>query len=1154
MRLVLLLSTLLTTVALAGCDGGGGGGDEGSPDAGVAPDRCQPACAANEECWLGATCRAKACTEDEECAPTHLCSATSQRCDQRRCSDDASCPTGEVCDRDSGRCAEPRCAGDEDCPPPEVCGAAGFCEPPAACSEAESCPEGLRCDLAAGLCRGGACRDDRDCSADRFCHDTGRCLLGCQSDEGCPEGARCDRVQHRCSTGPCQQNSDCPPRAVCLGATPEVAGRCVIGCRDDEGCPEGARCLSDDGVCFGQTCADDDECVPQQYCDGEEGCQVGCRSDAWCPGGRLCELESHVCGSAPCAAQDECAVGEYCDGEAGRCAPGCAEDLDCAAGRRCDAEHRCVGQDCAGDAECPAGDYCDPDLFVCQPGCRADDECEGQVCDPIARRCRPCGGDGDCGPERYCEMERGRCLLGCRMEEGGCPEGQICDEVQRRCLSQTFVCASDEECAPELYCGPERECLPGCRMDAGSCGPLQRCDREGRSCQAIPCAAVEECPAGATCGPEGSCIPGCASDDDCPADMPCDGALRTCGCATDEACPAGEICSLSHCTPGCRSDDECPEGQSCTNLTCQEGCRDDAREPDDSPFTAPELPAEAGPLTGTICGDDPDWLSIPAALGDEIEAELTFVAAQGDLDLELRCDDVVIAASRGEGDSEQIAVAALPSCRNLALGVLPRVGLRETRYMLRVTLRSHACSPDAGEPDGPGLGARTLLPGLERGGSLCPGDEDWYRIRLFPGSRLEVRSRGAGLLELLDAAGSGLLSLGEPEGDELVLRRTILGDGYYHLRVSEGGDAPEYTLRAELLDPVPACPDDAAEDDDAREDARELRVGRSEQAYLCPDDADWRWLELNERARLSVQLEPGRALVPEVQLWVPGEAEPRRVERSAQGEALGLSEDLAAGRYLLQIAGAAGSAGSYTLVADAQALVCLPDALEPNESPEFAPLITESVPGLTLCPGDEDWFEVQIEQGQTVELALQFHHRDGDLDMELLDDGLRVLERADSETDDEQIARSEMAAGSYFVRVYGFLGQASTNYDLVLRVSDPRDQCPPDALEPNDSAATASAAPEGGPQPAVLCSPDEDWYRLPASRQVRARIDFFHYLGDLDLDLYAADGSTLLDRSDSTSSRNYEEVAAQHDEPQVHFLRVYALGGARNDYELTLQP
>jgi hypothetical protein len=50
---------------------------------------------------------------------------------------------------------------------------------------------------------------------------------------------------------------------------------------------------------------------------------------------------------------------------------------------------------------------------------------------------------------------------------------------------------------------------------------------------------------------------------------------------------------------------------------------------------------------------------------------------------------------------------------------------------------------------------------------------------------------------------------------------------------------------------------------------------------------------------------------------------------------------------------------------------CEPDAYEPN-GPNDAPTpLTTSLSGLTLCPGDEDHFSIQLQEGDTLELAFQ---------------------------------------------------------------------------------------------------------------------------------------------------------------------------------------
>jgi|GEM_PF-1982422 len=101
-----------------------------------------------------------------------------------------------------------------------------------------------------------------------------------------------------------------------------------------------------------------------------------------------------------------------------------------------------------------------------------------------------------------------------------------------------------------------------------------------------------------------------------------------------------------------------------------------------------------------------------------------------------------------------------------------------------------------------------------------------------------------------------------------------------------------------------------------------------------------------------------------------------------------------------------------------------------------------------------------------------------------------------------------------------------------LRVDEAR-ACTADPYEPNGSpheqgglAARAADLAAGSYADLYACDGDDDWYRvrLEAGEALGAQITFSAREGDLDLALYAADGATLLDRSEGLQGTERVEV------------------------------
>jgi hypothetical protein len=98
---------------------------------------------------------------------------------------------------------------------------------------------------------------------------------------------------------------------------------------------------------------------------------------------------------------------------------------------------------------------------------------------------------------------------------------------------------------------------------------------------------------------------------------------------------------------------------------------------------------------------------------------------------------------------------------------------------------------------------------------------------------------------------------------------------------------------------------------------------------------------------------------------------------------------------------------------------CAPDVLEPNDD-ESAPRIEPArYADLRACSTNADFYPVLAEAGDNVHVLTEFHHADGDLDLQLLDlDFETSLASSVSVDDDEEINAYIPADGLYLVKVY----------------------------------------------------------------------------------------------------------------------------------------
>ncbi len=252
-----------------------------------------------------------------------------------------------------------------------------------------------------------------------------------------------------------------------------------------------------------------------------------------------------------------------------------------------------------------------------------------------------------------------------------------------------------------------------------------------------------------------------------------------------------------------------------------------------------------------------------------------------------------------------------------------------------------------------------------------------------------------------------------------------------------------------------------------------------------------------------------------------------------------------------------------TLAGGAYAL----DAFEPNNAAAFATdlgvvNVEQVVAGLGLSSGaDRDWFHFNLltagRAGDRVRVDVTPGH--GDAALALFRDGqvaaVGAVPVVDGATAAGEISLAGLAAGSYRVRV---TGAANPGYTLTV---DAPPGFAPDAREPNDALSHAAdlgylTAPAAVPRLSANTPEDVDWFAFETAAAgtlaAEVRIDFRTGQGDLDLDLFAGDGTPL--RS-SAGAGDVEAVSLEGLPAGQYFARVTGHAGAINPaYTLTVRP
>jgi clostripain len=210
---------------------------------------------------------------------------------------------------------------------------------------------------------------------------------------------------------------------------------------------------------------------------------------------------------------------------------------------------------------------------------------------------------------------------------------------------------------------------------------------------------------------------------------------------------------------------------------------------------------------------------------------------------------------------------------------------------------------------------------------------------------------------------------------------------------------------------------------------------------------------------------------------------------------------------------------------------------------------------------DVDWFKFTLATaGQLGDYAsIAFNHTAGDLDLELYNNAGQLLKSSTGIANSHTVDLKDLAAGSYALKVLGYGGATNSAYSLSIQA--PFVQKAGDWSESNDTSATAKdlgtiVASYSKGNLSIHQATDVDWFKftLGAAGSIddRIGINFDHGKGDLDIQLYKADGVTLI--SESKGVTGTEEVSLNTLAAGTYLLKVSGYSGATNpDYSLFIE-
>lgn len=197
-----------------------------------------------------------------------------------------------------------------------------------------------------------------------------------------------------------------------------------------------------------------------------------------------------------------------------------------------------------------------------------------------------------------------------------------------------------------------------------------------------------------------------------------------------------------------------------------------------------------------------------------------------------------------------------------------------------------------------------------------------------------------------------------------------------------------------------------------------------------------------------------------------------------------------------------------------------------------------------------DWYRFTTTRTGSAasNVSISSVHAQGDLDLELYNSAGARLRVSQGITGTETVSLASLAAGTYYVRVYGYRGVTNPRYSLSVNLGS--SVLFDDAYENNDTLSTASnlgTLTANANVTNLSLADTADWFRFTTtatgSTSSIVAISFQNAQGNLALQLYNSAGTLV---GTSNGSGNVEGVSLSGRAAGTYYARVYSATGATN--------
>ena len=999
---------------------------------------------------------------------------------------------------------------------------------------------------------------------------------GCKVADDCSEGQVCRKGA--CITS-CEKDSDCSDAD---GDTCTLGGLCLTSCDKNGGkCGDGMTCEKTTKTCWPKG-TKFGECMLDQDCEGNEYCGDGvcllaqCEKHADCAGGNICDIiqgaDTGTCRSGCLPGEDMCEDGETCNETTNICESiGCTM-TSCGEFQKCDKEQSppaCIYTGaCDGDTVCAAyADDIEADVpYICESG-----QCEKKP---------ECMADSDCSDDEICikhDKERNECTSGCRCTENcdrDCPAGKICTE-NNQCVSG---CKSHDECKKK---GDFDFCIDGqCRKE---CTSPNDCQVEGLTCRGD--------------GQGHAICQHCTKDNQCPATKFCD---KTKGTTPSKEMNSG-VGLCEDIPPACPKD----------------GYGDNHDET--QPYEIKSFPFDSSMSMKPVYCRNPDtqpaykkngdeWWKLPASkakTGKVIDVTMTYDNSVGNLDIVLKNStgqtlvksNLPPGSGTGKDNGKERIVYGIDAGTDFLIQVRGSITEKKAEYGFKVDIRDpKMCTKDGLEENDSCMNAKKLpVKNTKTGLNVCGDDKDFFTLDAKSNQIVKAVVQGVpdnlGDVDLVlyDSNCKVLKQVTEESGGKMEIRYSTKSAEKLRLevRVARGVGYVDYDVRwvqspnmcADKYEVNEKCPDQAKQLPRTTMNTTygNLSVCTDKDYYainLLPSD------EIVLQARYNIKKAQGKL---QFNLFGPNSC---NINITA-----GTPTKMGDKRFLdIKYKVPPGGGGTYYIFAERAQGVgnipyefdvkintgpsCSDDGYEKNDSQSGATMLSKSsitsngkdaaINGLKICDMNEDWYCVNLNNGDDVKWEVRFQNAAGNIDAFLIDPNGKQQKAGTSNNDKETVSYKAQTSGKHCLKVAGKT-PVRNEYRILSWVNGkgPNDPNCPDAYENNDSCSgtsmcQAATLPANKTQTGLLsCSGDKDWYKtcVNPGQTLTVEAKFKHTNGNIDMYLWEETGdigNSFKAVSKGQTFNNNEKVSDFSNKKQCYYYMVENAFG-KNSYELDVK-